>query len=79
MWTKNTYCTCCTGRFVHVFPIQGGQSRDTQSVISHFVHVSASIEGVLNVFSWGFRSIPEKTLGAEYSGFTADHPVVDRF
>ena len=29
--------------------------------------------------SWGYRSISEKTLGAEYPGFTANHPVVDRF
>ena len=39
----------------------------------------ASIEGMSNVFSWGFRSISKKTLGAEYPGFTADHSVVDRF
>ena len=48
--------------------------------LSHiFVHVFASIEGLSNVFSWSFRSISEKTLGAEYPGFTVDHPVVDRF
>ena len=48
--------------------------------LSHiFVHVFASIEGMSNDFSWGFRSISENTLGAEYPSFTADHPVVDRF
>ena len=48
--------------------------------LSHiFVHVFASIEGMSNVFAWGFQSISEKTLGAEYSGCTAHHHVVDRF
>ena len=30
------------------------------------MHIFASIEGMLNVFSWGFPWISEKTLGAEY-------------
>ena len=44
---------------------QGGQSRDTQLVSHIFVHGFASIEGMSNDFSWGFRPISEKTLGAD--------------
>ena len=62
----------------HKQPLHGGQSCDPHLVISHFMTIYCSIQGLYNFF-FSFLSISERTLNAEYPGFTEDHSVIDRF
>ena len=58
---------------------QGGHSRDTQWGISHFYDGFLIDSRLVKLFFMDFRSISEKTLSAEYQGYTGDRSIIYHF